>query len=77
MALATGHSIEAPPPEFSLLKLADRPPPGRPPAEDGDLVDAMEVIASRLGTTVWCMKIACLLLALLVVGLTLRLFGVG
>lgn len=57
------------------LKLADRPPPAARP--EGDLVDAMEVIALKLGTTVRCMKIAIVLLVLALCGHVLRLAGVG
>lgn len=64
MALAPGH-----------LQLADRPP-DRPAATDDDLVDAMTNIAVYLSTVVVLSKIATALLALLVLGVALRVAGV-
>lgn len=60
------------------LRLAERPIelPPRPPAEDGDLVDAMTIIAAYLATAVRLSKIACLLLALVALGVALRVVGV-
>lgn len=55
------------------LRLAE--PPQRPPAEDGDLVDAMTVIAAYLATAVRLSKIACVLLALVALGVGLRVVG--
>lgn len=72
MALDPGHH-EAPATGLTRLRLAECPPS---PPDERDLVVVMEVIASRLGTTVRCMKIACVLLVLAVAGHVLRLAGI-
>lgn len=74
MATTPGRPLDLPLPR---LRLADRPPPERPAAEEGDLVDAMDAIARYLATVVRLSKIATMLLAWLVVGVGLRLLGVG
>lgn len=74
MALTPGHDH---PNVLPALRLAARPTPERPPAEEGDLVDAMDRIAAHLATVVVLSKSAAVLLSLLVVGLALRLLGVG
>lgn len=77
MARTPGHRTEARDPGLTdrtvRLKLAPEPPT----TPEGELVDVMEVIASRLATTVWCMKSALVLLVLALCGHVLRLAGVG
>lgn len=62
------------PGQHDRLRLLAEPPP--PPDEEDDLVDAMDVIATHLATVVALSKIACVLLALVALGVALRVLGV-
>lgn len=72
MALTPGH-----PTTLMPLRLAEQPPVPDEIEEVAGIVDAMDRIAIHLATVVLLSKIAALLLVLLVLGVGLRLLGVG